>query len=539
MEQNQSIDNYVNNSNIENYIGGNQYIFMFQDKEREFVVTHESTIKPVSYFVGRETELKNLRQIVEQGRKSILVSGMGGIGKTHLCRKLFEEYYIKHDNKETIPFEHIGYIEYDGDMGSSLLKCLKYKKQEKAEQNLEAAWRELEYLVSDGKLLLFVDNVNVPIRADEGLQRLKSIPGAIILTSRRTTFSKEFEVYPIGFLTTKQCREIYEKIRFKGSKRTIKEEEKQELEYIIEKLAARHTLTVELLAHLAQTKHWTVKQLREELEKKGFQLEYKDEEDKLVNIQKSYETLYKLSELTKAEQNILEAFSVFPYAPLSAEICNEWLLSDAGVEEKEDTLTGLYRKGWLQFNIEWESYTMHPVFAQFIYEKCKPKEENHIRLIKACQESLKVSENGSALGCEKFISFAENIIEKIDMEIEKQGKFISNLAYLLQYIGEYRKAEELYTKALKICEEVLGEKHPDTASSYNNLAEVYTRQEEYKKALDYFFKAYKILVLNCGLNHPTIQLVYGNMKLTYKKCRKWKLKKNFEKWLEEKMKESD
>ena len=30
-------------------------IILFQDNEREFVVTHNANIKPVSYFTGRET----------------------------------------------------------------------------------------------------------------------------------------------------------------------------------------------------------------------------------------------------------------------------------------------------------------------------------------------------------------------------------------------------------------------------------------------------------------------------------------------------
>ena len=88
-------------------------------------------------------------------------------------------------------------------------------------------------------------------------------------------------------------------------------EEVPDLEYIIESLAGRHTITVELLAHLARTKLWTAKRLREKLEEKGFRLAFR-KNGELVNIQESYEKLYDLSELTEAEQNILEAFSVFP-----------------------------------------------------------------------------------------------------------------------------------------------------------------------------------------------------------------------------------
>lgn len=208
---------------------------------------------PSAYFTGRETELQDLRQRIEEGYKSILISGMGGIGKTHICRKLFGEYINEKGSITNKPFRHIGYIEYEGDMNSSLIHCLKYKKQTNPEQNLEAAWRELEYLASDGKLLLFVDNVNVSMNEDQGLERLKTIPGVIVVTSKRRILSKEFEPYCIGFLSTRQCMEIYKSILLKYGNKKIAEEEMPDLEYIIEKLAARHTITVEFLAHLAQT----------------------------------------------------------------------------------------------------------------------------------------------------------------------------------------------------------------------------------------------------------------------------------------------
>ena len=559
------------------YAGRDMYITMYQDSEREFVVTHNADIKPVSYFTGRETELQELRQRIEEGRKSVLVSGMGGIGKTHICRKLFEEYTNKHADGEDIPFCHIGYIKYDGDMNTSLQRCLKFKKQERQEDNLEAAWRELEYLASDGELLLFVDNVNKPISADSGLQILKGIPGAVVLTSRRTSFSKEFEPYRIGILSTEQCIAIYEKIRYGDSGKKVPEEEAQDLEYVIDILAAGHTITIEFLAHLAETKCWTAKELREELANKGFCLEYKDEEDKLINIQEEYEKLYDLSKLTEAEKNILEAFSVFPYIPLEAEICNQWLLKDVGASEEDDVLIGLYRKGWLQFDMEWKSYSLHPVFAQFIYEKCKPKAERHYGLMEGCQKCLKIPDSGSAMECQKFIPFAESIVKKMDMEKDIDHiSFISSIAYLLYYTaeyqqaeelykkallvsekvlgeehpstatsynnlagvyysqGEYKEAEELYKKALLVREKVLGEEHPDTATSYNNLARLYCAQKKYTRSLIYYYKAYKIFEYKLGFSHPNTQIVYDNMKLAYFE---WNPEGNFELWLEENMKE--
>ncbi len=464
------------------YAGRDLYITMYQDSEREFVVTHNANIKPVSYFTGRETELQELRQRVEEGRKSVLVSGMGGIGKTHICRKLFEEYLNKHARGEHESFRHIGYIEYNGDMDSSLQNCLKFKQQDSPERNREAAWKELKYLAADGKLLLFVDNVDKPISADTGLQRLKGIPGAVVLTSRQASFSDEFESYRIGFLEMEQCKEIYGKIRFEGSDRKIAPGEVGDLEYIIENLAGRHTITVELLAHMARTKIWEAKRLREELEQKGFRLEF-HKDGELVNIQESYEKLYDLSELTEAEQNILEVFSVFPYIPLAAETCNEWLLEDAGVSEDDDILIGLYQKGWLQFDIKQESYALHPVFAQFIYEKCKPNAEKHIGLIEACQKSLKIPKSGSILECKQYIPYAENIVEKVWIkENGKKSGLVDTIAYVSLCIAEYGRAEKLYKELLEIY------RNTDNYSNFvvlsNNLSVVYLKKGQYKKAED-------------------------------------------------------
>lgn len=488
-------------------------IIMFKDKEREFVITRNANIKPVSYFTGRETEIRDLRQRIEEGRKSVLVSGMGGIGKTHICRKLFEEYLKIHSDGENCSFKHIGYIEYSGEMASSLQKCLKFKQQDSLENNQEAAWRELEYLASDGKLLLFVDNVDKSINEDSDLQRLKSIPGAVVLTSRLASFSDEFEPYLIGFLDMEQCKEIYATIRFGGSGRNIDSEEVEDLEYIIENLAGRHTITVEFLAHLACTKMWSVRKLREKLEEKGFCLEF-HKDGKLVNIQGSYDVLYDMSALTRAEQNILEAFSVFPYIPLSAEKCNKWLFADAGVSEDDNILMGLYQKGWLQFNRKQESYALHPVFAQFIYDKYKPKLEKHQELFKECLAKLKMflidylfEEEG-----EDLILFAKGIAEKIDMgKSEEQVVFFDYVGNFLDVISKHEDAKKIYEKCIEIYKEVLGEYHLNTARAYSKLAYSCLKWKEYEKAEELYKKSLQIQENLLGEGNPKIITDYYNL----------------------------
>jgi len=64
----------------------------------------------------------------------------------------------------------------------------------------------------------------------------------------------------------------------------------------------------------------------------------------------------------------------------------------------------------------------------------------------------------------------------------------NNLAELYRNIGEYQKAEPLYLKALNIREKILGEEHPSTATSYNNLAGLYRNIGEYQKAEPLYLK---------------------------------------------------
>ena len=77
---------------------------------------------------------------------------------------------------------------------------------------------------------------------------------------------------------------------------------------------------------------------------------------------------------------------------------------------------------------------------------------------------------------------------------------------------------------------MLGEEHPDTATSYNNLAGVYASEGEYKRALIFYRKSYNILLLKFGQNHPYTQIVYENMQQVYIE---WNPEGDFKQWITE------
>lgn len=69
-------------------------------------------------------------------------------------------------------------------------------------------------------------------------------------------------------------------------------------------------------------------------------------------------------------------------------------------------------------------------------------------------------------------------------------------------LNNYEKAIGYNKKALKIRKEILSDENPETAKSYNSLADVYKSNGEDGKALKYYKKALKIRKEKLGNDHP-------------------------------------
>jgi tetratricopeptide (TPR) repeat protein len=89
----------------------------------------------------------------------------------------------------------------------------------------------------------------------------------------------------------------------------------------------------------------------------------------------------------------------------------------------------------------------------------------------------------------------------------------NNVGYNLSEQGKYAEAQPLYEKALAIRRKVLGEEHPDTASSYNNVAAHLSDQGKYAEAQPLYEKALAIRRKVLGEVHPDTAQSYNNVAL--------------------------
>ena len=93
---------------------------------------------------------------------------------------------------------------------------------------------------------------------------------------------------------------------------------------------------------------------------------------------------------------------------------------------------------------------------------------------------------------------------------------LSNEAITRRQAGQYRDAAELLRAALEIRERLLGEKHPDTAGTYNNLGTVYYNMGDYDRALEFYQIALDIKKKTLGPEHPNTARTYNNLAVAYK-----------------------
>ena len=100
-------------------------------------------------------------------------------------------------------------------------------------------------------------------------------------------------------------------------------------------------------------------------------------------------------------------------------------------------------------------------------------------------------------------------------EHEKTATSYNNIGEVYRAQGDYDMALGYHQKALAICEKVLGMEHPDTATSYNNIGAVYKAQGDYGKALEYHQKALATREKVLGTEHPDTAQSYNNIAGVY------------------------
>lgn len=466
----------------------------------------------VDTVIGREDDLEELWKKLSE-KKRVLLTGLGGIGKTKLAQMLFHNYRDR--------FEEVAWIDYKEDLKHSFLACVNVERFSKGDQSETERWEAMKsFLLNDGKKKLFIiDNVDDDTnQCPENDKELRNLTGwdntTILLTSRLDGLSP-YILHELKALGKDDCKAVFN--HYYGY-----DSDPELVDKIIE-LANYHTLTIELLAKGAR---------RENLEsyykkiKSGFEavsrkihIDYNDENEN-ATIVEHLKFMFDMQHRSDTDKKVLNAFAVLPVnCECSIEEIEQWY----GI--KNEDLDEVIQDGWLSFDENKQTFSMHPLIRTII----------RFDFLEDGQGKKTIAPNGVAdmaleyfskaffniddgyVFLQRMLYVAESVISSVEQkETEVMANVFQNIGTICYYLNNFNKALWFCEKSCEVKEHVLGKDHPNTSDTYNNLAVLYFNIGDYDKALSYYDKALRISEIKLGKNHIETAKTYNNIALVYR-----------------------
>lgn len=405
--------------------------------------------KQVEHFLGREEEVEEIRKLLDKNkengdRTALWIYGMGGLGKTQLCRKLYSILKKSYD--------YIGWITCQDDFKYALVLNLNYPEKCSSTMQIDVKQeyqKALQYLNQLGeRALLFIDNYN---DSQEVLEDLETMTCHVIVTSREKN-PDTFTGYLLGFLNLSACKKLFQ---------TFYTIEKNEIMNEIIHMTGYLTLAVELVAKTGQKLGISLLEYYHKLKEKGFNIRSViqsnwDNNGKNLSAALSvhFKIVFNISALEEDVQAIyvMKNFSILPYLGVRHKDAVSWLELD----EEENPLQKLTDMGWIQRTEDFE-YMMHPVINFTVREMAAPVIEDCKPLVYHLSGCLKIKEDQNYLEIFQYLPYADAVWDYFckDTEQKEENNLLLlgiRLAEIYTLNGEYDKGYELGSRSYSLLE---------------------------------------------------------------------------------------
>ncbi|MEH2330064.1 tetratricopeptide repeat protein [Nostoc sp.] len=508
-------------------------------------------------FVGRETELQNLHQMLQENNQVVIaaIAGMGGLGKTELAL----QYAMAH--REIYKGGICWLLAKAGDVGIQVVQFARTQLDLNPPEDLDLP-AQVQYcfrLWREGNVLLVLDDVGEYQQVKPYLPSPSSRFKVLITT--RQYLGASIKELSLDVLQPKTALELLKSF-FKETPQRI-EQELTVANQLCEWLGYL-PLGLELVGrYLARKQDLSLTEMLRRLEKKRLEQPGLVKPEADMTAQRGVLAAFELSwqELEDSDKQLGCLLSLFALAPISWKLVEQCVTEEyeGELEEiRDDTLRKLHllqRKGE-------GIYQLHQLLREFFQYKLTGLEQAEELKRSLCRVMVTVAQdipdsptleqitavspaiphiaevanhliqyvsdddlfwpfygnarfyNGQGL-YNQALPWCKQCLEVTKKRLGESHPFVAsslnNLGFLYYSQGRYSEAEPLYIQALALRRQQLGDEHPDVATSLNNLAELYNSQGRYSEAEPLFIQALALRRQLLGEEHPSVATSLNNL----------------------------
>ena len=319
--------------------------------------------QPRDIFHGREELLDKIGQVFAQGKRTVFLEGIGGIGKSELAK----QYALNHrEDYDTVVFATYttSLVKLMCDATSIVIEGVESQPEE---SEAEYFARKLQILrsVADERTLIIVDNFDVD--ADPELAEFLAGRYHVIFTTRNA--------HP-GYTTLKveaiRDKAVLMEIFEQNYGMTLDESERESVEEIFE-LVEYHTYAVELIAKQMEASFLSAGEMLDMLRRGGMETSGQE----MVSGRSDYKSafghicsVFNTGRLSEQEQRLMRYMALMGTRGIPGARFKEW----AELTSLDD-VNALMRKSWIRREAGGR-ISLHPLVREVVWSVLEPGVEN-------------------------------------------------------------------------------------------------------------------------------------------------------------------